>query len=121
MFKKCDLCGGKTVAMHQAADGSVCHKCFLAAGFNIGDGIADKTLSELGTETTAVEVDTAVRCAKCGSTSVTANKKGFGAGKAAAGVLLTGGLIGLAAGNMGAKKVRVTCLKCGHQWDAGKK
>ncbi len=58
-------------------------------------------------------------CPKCGSTSLSGNKKGFGVGKAVVGAALTGG-IGLLAGNMGAKKVRVTCLKCGHQWWAGK-
>lgn len=66
-------------------------------------------------------------CPKCYSTSLTANKKGFGIGKAVvggiAGVATGGtlGLVGLAAGNIGAKKVRVTCLKCGHQFWAGKK
>lgn len=58
-------------------------------------------------------------CPKCGSTSLTANKKGFGVGKAVVGAALTGG-IGLVAGNIGAKKVRITCLNCGHQFWAGK-
>lgn len=58
-------------------------------------------------------------CPKCGSTILTANKKGFGIGKAVVGAALTGG-IGLAAGNIGAKKVRITCLNCGHQFMAGK-
>lgn len=57
------------------------------------------------------------RCPKCGSASLTANKKGFGIGKAVVGAALTGG-IGLAAGNIGAKKVRITCLNCGKQWMA---
>jgi hypothetical protein len=59
-------------------------------------------------------------CPKCYSTSLSAHKKGFGIGKAVVGASLTGG-IGLVAGNIGAKKVRVTCLKCGHQFWAGKK
>lgn len=59
-------------------------------------------------------------CPKCHSTSLSANKKGFGIGKAIFGAALTGG-IGLVAGNIGAKDVRVTCLKCGHQFWAGKK
>ena len=62
-------------------------------------------------------------CPKCGSTSLSANKKGFGVvkgglGAAAAGAL-TGGIgaiVGLGAGNIGAKKVWVTCLNCGHRW-----
>lgn len=58
-------------------------------------------------------------CSKCLSTSLTANKKGFGIGKAIIGASINP--IGLVAGNIGAKKVRVTCLKCGHQFWAGKK
>ena len=54
-------------------------------------------------------------CPKCGSTSLSANKRGFGIGKAVVGAALTGG-IGLVAGNIGAKKVWVTCLNCGHRW-----
>jgi len=59
-------------------------------------------------------------CPKCKSTSLSANKKGFGIGKAVLGASITGG-IGLVAGNIGAKKIRVTCLKCGYQFWAGKK
>ncbi len=54
-------------------------------------------------------------CPKCGSTSLSANRKGFGIGKAVIGASLVGG-VGLAAGNIHAKKVIVTCLNCGHQW-----
>ncbi|MEG1863480.1 MAG: zinc ribbon domain-containing protein [Oscillospiraceae bacterium] len=61
-----------------------------------------------------------IYCPKCLSTHYSTNKKGFGIGKAVVGAALTGG-IGLTAGNLGAKKVRVTCLKCGYQWMAGKK
>lgn len=58
-------------------------------------------------------------CPKCLSTSLSSHKKGFGIGKAIVGAAVTGG-IGLVAGNIGAKKVRVTCLKCGYQFWAGK-
>lgn len=57
-------------------------------------------------------------CPKCGSSQLVANKKGFGAGKALTGAVLTGG-IGLLAGFIGSGKVKVTCLKCGSKWDAG--
>lgn len=57
-----------------------------------------------------------VKCSKCGSDQLTANKKGFSTGKAVAGAVLTGG-IGLAAGAIGSNKVIVTCLKCGHHWE----
>ncbi len=63
--------------------------------------------------------DDVVRCPKCGSSQITAGNKGFGVGKAAAGVLLTGG-IGLLAGGIGSKKTMITCLKCGYRWQAGK-
>lgn len=64
-------------------------------------------------------VDNVPKCSRCGSTSITANQKGFGIGKAVVGAAIAGPL-GLVAGNAGAKKVRVTCLNCGHQWVAGK-
>ncbi len=56
-----------------------------------------------------------VQCPHCGSTSLSANKKGFGFGKAAGGAVLFG-LPGLLAGGIGSGKVKVTCLNCGHQW-----
>lgn len=61
-----------------------------------------------------------VYCPKCLSTSISADKKGFGIGKAVIGAAAFGG-IGLAAGNIGSKKVICTCLKCGYKWKAGKK
>lgn len=60
-----------------------------------------------------------VCCPKCGSTQLTANKKGFGVGKALGGALLAGP-IGLAAGGIGSGKVLITCLKCGKQFKPGK-
>jgi DNA-directed RNA polymerase subunit RPC12/RpoP len=62
--------------------------------------------------------DDQVRCPQCRSTQLSADKKGFGAGKALIGGVLTGG-VGLLAGFIGSKKVMITCLKCGHQWKAG--
>ncbi len=59
-----------------------------------------------------------IRCPKCNSTQITAGKKGFGLGKAAAGGILLGP-IGLLGGLIGSKKVKITCLKCGHTWKAG--
>lgn len=61
-----------------------------------------------------------VYCPRCLSTSISADKKGFGIGKAIVGASLVGG-IGLTAGNIGSKKVICTCLKCGYQWKAGKR
>jgi tellurium resistance protein TerD len=56
-----------------------------------------------------------VRCPRCQSAQITANNKGFGVGKAAAGGLLLGP-VGLLGGFIGSGKVKVTCLKCGHTW-----
>lgn len=61
-----------------------------------------------------------IRCPKCGSTQIVAGNKGFGLGKAAAGGLLLGP-VGLLGGLIGSKKVMITCLKCGHKWEAGKR
>lgn len=62
--------------------------------------------------------DEEVKCPRCGSTQISADKKGFGVGKAVVGAAMVGA-VGLAAGGIGSKKVIVTCLKCGHQWKAG--
>ena len=59
--------------------------------------------------------ETPLRCPNCRSTYITANKKGFGLGKALVGGVLTGG-VGLLAGFIGSGKVKCTCLKCGYEW-----
>lgn len=64
--------------------------------------------------------DNVARCPKCGSTSLTANKKGFSATKGVIGLAVSP-LVGAVVGSTGKNKVIVTCLKCGHQWKAGKK
>lgn len=61
------------------------------------------------------EYNSMARCPKCGSASLSGHKKGFGVGKAVIGAFAFGPL-GLVAGNIGAKKVRVTCLNCGKQF-----
>lgn len=57
-------------------------------------------------------------CPKCGSTSITANTKGYGIGKGIIGMAAVGP-IGLVAGNIGRHKVLVTCLNCGHRFKPG--
>lgn len=59
--------------------------------------------------------DEPIRCAKCGSAQITSDTKGFSVGKAAAGGILLGP-VGLIGGAIGAKKIKLTCLKCGHSW-----
>lgn len=60
-----------------------------------------------------------IKCPKCKSTNVQVlgqEKKGFSAGKAVGGALLTGG-IGLLAGFAGKKgKYEVFCGDCGYRW-----
>jgi hypothetical protein len=60
------------------------------------------------------------KCPKCSSPSLSANKRGFGLGKALVGGALTGG-VGLLAGFIGSGAVMVTCVNCGHGWQAGKR
>lgn len=57
-----------------------------------------------------------VNCPRCKSTQVAADNQGFGIGKAAAGAVILGPL-GLAAGALGSKNLRLVCLKCAHRWD----
>ena len=59
-----------------------------------------------------------IGCPKCGSTELHAEKQGFSGKKALVGAVLTGG-IGLLAGTIGSKNVKITCLKCGHSFKAG--
>lgn len=54
-------------------------------------------------------------CPKCGSASLTANKQGFGIGKAVIGAEIFGPE-GLVAGNIHSNRITVTCLSCGYQW-----
>lgn len=59
-----------------------------------------------------------IKCPKCSSTQLTANKKGFSGTKAVGGAILTGG-IGLLAGTIGSNKINITCLACGNQFKPG--
>lgn len=60
-----------------------------------------------------------IKCPKCGSEQVFADKKGFGLGKAAVGGLLLGP-VGLLGGCIGSNKIKITCLNCGYSWDVQK-
>ncbi len=86
--------------------------------------IADEQLSKkqaIRARIAAAEAAGEAYCPKCGSTSLTANKKGYGIGKGLIGAAVIANPIGLAAGNIGRQKVLVTCLNCGHQFKPGKK
>ena len=56
-------------------------------------------------------------CPRCGSTSLSVNKKGFSAGQAYAGMFTAGGIL---LGAVGMNKLRVTCLNCGYRFKPGK-
>lgn len=60
-------------------------------------------------------------CPRCGSTSLSLNKKGFGGGKATAGMFLTGSLGGAVAGTFGMNKKKITCLNCGYTYKPKKR
>jgi hypothetical protein len=77
-----------------------------------------QTLPRAKGPSVAISPTGALACPKCSGTHVTAQKQGFGAGKAIVGAALTGG-VGLLAGFLGSRKVRITCLQCGHSWKAG--
>jgi hypothetical protein len=64
------------------------------------------------------QTTTEIRCPKCNSNQLTANKKGFSGKNAVVGGLLTGG-IGLLAGTVGSNKVKITCLACGKEFKPG--
>lgn len=61
-----------------------------------------------------------VGCPKCGSTQLTANKKGFSLGKALVGGLVLVPIAGVATGMIGKNKILITCLSCGKQFKPGR-
>lgn len=54
-------------------------------------------------------------CPKCGCTTLSTQKKGFGLAKGAAGVLMFGAP-GILAAGIGKNKVIVKCVHCGYKW-----
>ena len=59
-------------------------------------------------------------CPRCGSTSLSLNKKGFGGGKATAGMFVAG-VPGAVAGTFGMNKMKITCLNCGYTYKPKKR
>lgn len=57
-------------------------------------------------------------CPKCHSRHIHSEEKGFGVGKALAGVWALGS-VGLLAGNIGRHDIIMTCLSCGHKFKPG--
>lgn len=56
-----------------------------------------------------------LKCPKCNSTQLTADKRGFNTGKAVVGAVLTGG-VGLLAGLHGKDNIVIYCMSCGENW-----
>ena len=59
-----------------------------------------------------------VRCPVCGSTRVSAVRRGYDPGCGCLGVLLFS-WIGLLLGFLGADRVDMVCLRCGNKWEPG--
>ena len=58
-----------------------------------------------------------IRCPKCGCSQLNYKRKGFGIVKSLAGGAIFGG-VGLLFGFAGSKRLRFTCMNCGHTWFA---
>ncbi|WP_445957619.1 hypothetical protein [Yeosuana sp.] len=58
-----------------------------------------------------------LKCPKCNSENLSADKKGFSGKKAVIGAIATGG-IGILAGTIGSNKMMITCLNCGIKYKA---
>lgn len=78
-----------------------------------------KKFRELETKKRKLDEQNVAYCPKCGSTSLNAGKKGLDIGSSILGASLFG-TIGLMAGAGDTESIKVTCLKCGHQFKAGR-
>lgn len=112
---KCEKCGIET--------NQIIQKTKVKKGFwqNVKEGFHEmEQHEETKKAIKEAEAQEPIRCPKCGSTQITANKKGFNIGKAVVGDLAVGA-VGLLAGGIGKDKVIITCLNCGYKWKAGKR
>lgn len=114
-FKYCKYCGRQI-----NASAKFCSYC----GANVAP-VPQKSLSPRQQEQLATRQRIAENraqgvacCPRCGSTSITANTKGYGIGKGVIGAAVVGPL-GLVAGNIGRHKVLITCLNCGYRFKPG--
>lgn len=92
-----------------------------AETMNAKQKLAEKHLKEQQEKNKVNELkkDKIPFCPKCHSTSLTAQKKGFGLLKGAIGVA-TLGAYGVTAAGIGKNKIILTCLNCGYQFKPGK-
>lgn len=125
-FRYCDRCG--TQVEVAAKKCPTCAKVFFAAERREGGAqmnpnayrVSPREQAQMDARSRYLENRAAgiACCPKCGSTSISANAKGYGIGKGVIGAAVIGPL-GLVAGNIGRHKVKVTCLNCGHQFKPG--
>lgn len=122
-----DIAHGKRVACKDGCctgaignDGT-CRTCGKPLEWIDEDRLEDEKLYEFEQQITREREakNSELKCPHCGSAQLSAQKKGFGLGKAAAGGILLGG-VGLLCGVIGSGKIKIICLKCGHSWKAGK-
>ena len=99
---KCPAC--KFESQH---DFDACPSCniILAKYYKRQEQLAEKK----------AEAEKPVECPKCKSTQISASKKGFSVGKAIGGALILGPF-GLVGGFAGSGDLKLTCIKCGHNW-----
>lgn len=96
---------------------------------NCGAELSNKALfchncgTKVGETEPAQQTEELLHCPKCGSTQLSANKRGAKIGRGIAVGVLTLGVLSvpaIAAGAAGRNKLQITCMKCGHKWIAGK-
>lgn len=81
---------------------------------------AQKEIEEKENRKKELDKQGVVYCPKCLSTQITANRKGFGLGKAVTGGIIAGP-VGLLGGCIGKNKIKCTCLNCGNTFNPGQK
>lgn len=106
----------------------ICSKSYIenyktATSFKEGfkaDIVHREKLNQIKRENIVYRANSQVGCPKCGSTQLTANKKGFSLGKALVGGLVLVPIAGVATGMIGKNKILITCLSCGKQFKPGR-